>query len=238
MAQRRAWRAFGGLLRTRGAGLLHPATDHGVRLVAGLRPIRVPSRRLQGRSRAPPGGGSRRASISGGSGGRRPAALAGVGWSVRAPGTEVLAARVGRCATSTRSGPKTRLPSPAGIDVGAEATGSTRADLRGSRRRSAASRSRCGPPLLLCPPAPFPQARSPFGAFPSSTAVPRHRGRCPLDVPGVRSDLRLLLPASAVLSVRPASPGPCSMSESVAACPLARGLQPDAPLGFPLCPRR
>ena len=33
-------------------------------------------------------------------------------------------------------------------------------------------------------PAPFPQARSPFEAFPSFTAVPRRRDRFPLDVCG------------------------------------------------------
>jgi len=38
--------------------------------------------------------------------------------------------------------------------------------------------------------APFPQARSPFEAFPSHTAAPRHRGRCPLDVSGAASTCR------------------------------------------------
>jgi len=47
-------------------------------------------------------------------------------------------------------------------------------------------------------PAPFPQARSPFEAFPSSTAVPRHRGRCPLDVSGAGRSPSSLLPASLV----------------------------------------
>ena len=65
-------------------------------------------------------------------------------------------------------------------------------------------------------PAPFPQARSPFEAFPSFTAVPRHRGRFPLDVSSVGPVPNTLLPARRSPVLRPSSSGLCSMNESVA----------------------
>lgn len=71
-------------------------------------------------------------------------------------------------------------------------------------------------------PAPFPQARSPFGVFPSLTAVPRHRGHVPSRCLWRRCcwnrACRRLAPSPGRVfaSRRPASPGPCSMNESVA----------------------
>jgi len=69
----------------------------------------------------------------------------------------------------------------------------------------------------------FPCGASPFGAFPSSVAVPRHRGRCLLAVvprPATMSFCALPRIRTGTLS-RPSASRRCSTEESVAPCSVA-----------------
>jgi len=239
---------FDGLLRARGAGLLHPAADHGVRLVAGLSlswllagfawlasedthragpgalAAAAPSEdrgppRASGLQRAEARCGTGRrtgaVSIAGDPGVRVPpcAGGAGGGWRLlrgrdRGPlprwqsaDQAALHCPAGRpagllaqppptpVAGCLRVGPCTAVRRrPCGADD--DRAEAPRHPVRPSRlaepKPCCAKSVRLAAPWSACAlprsPAPFPQARSPFGAFPSSTAVPRHRDRCPLDV--------------------------------------------------------
>ncbi len=152
---------FGGLLRTRGAGLLHPAADHGVRLVAStLRRSRVRAVLLdrspttEHRPVPPP---------------ESPPSLEvrevdspppeRWGWSVsRAAGPKPCRRQATAWCPSPVSGlpvldPERRQPirRPAAEHPAGTAGRNPRAaptDIRGSHRRGDTSRSRCGVPLL------------------------------------------------------------------------------------------
>jgi hypothetical protein len=211
---------FDGFLRTRGAGLLHPAADHGVRLVAGtLRrradravlldrgpttkhrptspPESPPSLEVREVDSPPP----RRWS-----------------WSVsRRSGRGRVVARqprgVRRRFRVSPSGRRRGVSRPEGLPLNTSRT--PPAEARGPPRPTFGDRS--AEAMLheagaVCrshrSPAPFSQARSPFGAFPSSTAVPRHRGllpsrrcaqRCRSPGPRPEPNPRFPSPLSAVL---------------------------------------
>lgn len=285
---------FGGLLRTRGAGLLHPAANHGVRLVSGHPPVLPPRHPTGARS---PCGGRVRAD------GARPGAARSedpaVGVDVPGADEPKLGARgtgdrgctpslekrevdllgpvTERGACGARCGPKPQnalasrwpplvallsrspwpaLRSPRCPQAPLPGTG-RRMPGSGSEDRSQASTTdgaeatasslptfevHSAKALLLeagavrrsfHPPAPFPQARSPFEAFPSFTAVPRHRGQLP--------SRRFWRPTHRRHPLSPAGtsddPSPrvprALLHERVRCCfPACAGSLPDAPLGF------
>ena len=153
---------FGGLLHTRGAGLLHPAADHGVRLVSVDGSVLVPAVRRAACRSTPHDGPGNLAVLHCWSDGRLSSATA---------------CRI--CQQLQSRLPPTAGPKPDGDDD-----------------------------RLTHSPAPFPQARSPFEAFPSSTALPRRRGRCPLDVcGGGAATVRAVASASSLRSITPRPQG-------------------------------
>jgi len=157
---------FGGFLRTRGAGLLHPAADHGVRLVSGsLRPfapsvpeglpgsfwkasaVSIPGDRQAG-TRPPSGDWERTNPIP-----RRPgdrAAPGGAprrqGWSERSPARRRSLRTIPIESSLRRSHPR--------------------------RFRRLAKSARCHQPSCCMPVAPFPQARRPSKPFPHAQPGP------------------------------------------------------------------
>lgn len=161
------------------AGLFHPAADHGVRLVASTH------RCSTGRA-VPPS----RSSTS-----RHPPLVHRGALHHWKSGSENTARRSGGVEGSQRIRPRSgsagRQPVPG--------SGSRLAEAR-PIRTGAVCRS-------VLSPAPFSQARSPFEAFPSSTAVSRHRDPLP--------SRRYRSPRCFHRVDRPTS-GPCSVSESVA----------------------
>lgn len=151
---------FDGLLRIRGAGLLHPAADHGVRLVARTLGGRVEaSRRVGPRSnrRSPPIAALRGPSIAGGTGGEpRRRSTGGEAFSRTVRPEPCCRQATAWCPssgagcpvlTSERRQPVRRPAADHLADTAGRSRRAAPTDLRGSRRQGVASRSRCGVPL-------------------------------------------------------------------------------------------
>jgi hypothetical protein len=188
---------FGGLLLTRSAGLLHPAADHRVRLVAGNVSILDPHHPLGART---PCGEHVRA-------GQRPTLFtAGPKTLVRRPLCVVSASLHAAYRSTPRDGWGTGLPSIAGV-TGVRDHGRHRPGLELFTRRWTEVRwlvgrlltggARCRPG---CPGGPLPPPASTF-----ERAVPR-----PCYSKSVRSAAPLVLPRPSLRRGHPSKPSPRS----------------------------